>query len=257
MAVVGERVHRQELHGRDAKALEMLDRMLVREPGVGAAQFRRHPRMTHGKALDVQLVDHRVLPGNARRAVVFPVVCGVDNAAFRHSVRIISAVEGQILVLVADAISEVRVAPYQLSGQALGVGVDQQLVGVESVTVVRPVRAMDAVAVKHARAGLRQIAVPDVVGPHFEFKALQLMPSACVEEAQFHFLGMGRKQGEIDTLAVPGRTDGEGLAWPYCGDWTFVHCEFEVLPHVASGVEPCGCIRSVQLMKNCLEAASQ
>ena len=44
MAVVDERVHRQQLDRGDAEALQVVDHRRGRQAGVGAAQRRRHVR---------------------------------------------------------------------------------------------------------------------------------------------------------------------------------------------------------------------
>ena len=86
--------------------------------------------------------------------------------------------------------------------------------GVEAVPLFRPMGAEDAVAVQPARSDLRQIAVPNLVGLFLDLDALQFAPSALIEQAQLHLVGMLRKQGEVDTLPIPGRTSRVGFPRP-------------------------------------------
>ena len=77
--VVHELVHRHQLQRGDAEPLEMVDGRRRRDSGVGATQLRRDVRMAAGEALDVHLVDHRVVHGRARRVVAVPVEPAVGD----------------------------------------------------------------------------------------------------------------------------------------------------------------------------------
>ena len=90
--------------------------------------------------------------------------------------------------------------------QRLGVGVEQQLVGVEAVAVLGIVRAVDAVAVDLSRAGVGQITVPDLIGTGRQQDARNFARRVGVEQAQFNRRGMRRKQRKVDAAAVPART---------------------------------------------------
>ena len=85
---------------------------------------------------------------------------------------------------------------------------------IEAVTLLGLIRAVNPVAVQQARACLRQIAMPDLVGAFLERNALDFAPPALVEQAQLDFLGILREQGEIDPLAVPVRTPRMGAPRP-------------------------------------------
>ena len=62
-AVVDVVVDRQQLDGGDAQVEEVLDRRLGGQPGVGAAELLGHAGMQLREALDVDLVDERLVPG--------------------------------------------------------------------------------------------------------------------------------------------------------------------------------------------------
>ena len=53
-------VDRQQLNGCHAEVLQMLDDRRVSQPGVRAPEVFRNRRVQPRKALDVQLVDHRL-----------------------------------------------------------------------------------------------------------------------------------------------------------------------------------------------------
>src|SRR6185369_10337558 len=78
MALVDEGVDREQLHRGDAELLQVFYRRRRGEAGVGAAELLRDFGMALREAFDVELIDQRVLPGCARRAVLAPAERGVD-----------------------------------------------------------------------------------------------------------------------------------------------------------------------------------
>src|SRR5579884_534416 len=90
-----------------------------------------------------------------------------------------------------------RVAPCELPGQSLAVGVDQELVRIEAVAGPGLIGPMDAVAVELAGRDLGKIDVPHVVGALGHGDALRFTFAVAVEQAQLDLGGMGGKQREI------------------------------------------------------------
>src|SRR5690606_28756730 len=123
-------------------------------------------------------------------------------------------VERQIAAARAVAVAVMRIGPAQLAGERLGVGVEQQLVRVEAVAGARLVGAVDAVAVERAGPNVGQVAVPDLVGMLRQRHAVGLALAGRVEQAQLDTAGMGREQGEVDAVAVPGGAERIGLSRP-------------------------------------------
>ena len=78
----------------------------------------------------------------------------------------------------------------------------------------RVVGAMDAVAVELARADVRQIAVPDLIGVFGQHHPLELALAAGVEQAQLDLLGVGAEQREIHAPPVEGGAERIGRAGP-------------------------------------------
>src|SRR3546814_7742867 len=83
-----------------------------------------------------------------------------------------------------DAVAEGGVVPVQLAVQDLGVGIQQQLVGIEAMARLRLVGTMYAVAVVLPRANVVQVAVPDLVGVLRQGEAPEFAADGAVEEAE-------------------------------------------------------------------------
>jgi hypothetical protein len=96
----------------------------------------------------------------------------------------------------------VGIAPLNLSDERLGIRIHQQLVGIKAVTLLWPVSSMNAIPVQEIRLRLWQISVPNVLGPRFKLHALQLVLATRIEQAEFHPIGIRRKQGEVDSVRV-------------------------------------------------------
>src|ERR1700712_5483701 len=101
------------------------------------------------------LVDHRVGPRDVRRVVVLPVEALVDDAALgdrRGAVLVVELEVGVVGGLVGRRVGQdVGGVPVDRAVDRLGVGVDQQLVGVEAMALGRGVAAEHAVGVALAR----------------------------------------------------------------------------------------------------------
>src|SRR5690606_38406431 len=103
------------------------------------------------------LVDDGAVPGYLHRMVTAPGECRVDDLALGHEGRAVALIETQIAVRMPDGVAEQRFGPTQLADQLLGIGVDQQLVGVEAMSCFRLVGAMYTVAIDLPGMGIRQI----------------------------------------------------------------------------------------------------
>ncbi len=182
-AVLDEAVDRHQLERGHAEPLEVLDHAGMRQRRIGAALWNTHVVEELGEPLHVGLVDHRLGPGHVRRPVVAPRERVVDHNRFRHRRRAVAPVEGEVGARREHAVAEQSVRPARLAEQRLGVGIDQQLVGVEAMPLGRLVGAVSPVAVEQARLHVRQIAVPDLVGAFRHLVAGDLPPAAGIEDA--------------------------------------------------------------------------
>src|SRR5688572_14899376 len=100
-----------------------------------------------------------------------------------------------------------RIAPYQPARRSPGIGIDQQLVGIEAVAALGLIRPVNAIAIELARRHVIQIAVPDILGALRQCDAFEFTTSLTVEQAKFDLLRVGGKQRKIGTPAVPACTE--------------------------------------------------
>ena len=98
-ALVGDVVDRQQLDRGDPEPLQVAERLLGGQAGVGAPQVLAHGRVEHRVALDVRLVDHRLVPRRARRRVAFPVEALVDDDRLRDRLGVVLVVGLEVRVL--------------------------------------------------------------------------------------------------------------------------------------------------------------
>src|SRR3984893_4200969 len=95
------------------------------------------------------------------------------------------------------------VAPNQPSGEPLCVRIDRELESIEAKAALRLIGAVYPVAVDMTGHDVAEIAVPNILGPLRQRDPLQLAPALAIEQAEFHFLRIGRKQREIGSPPVP------------------------------------------------------
>ncbi len=163
-AVAHEGVHGHELDGGHAEREQVVDHRVVRQAQVRAADLGRHRRVQLRQPADVGLVDDGPVPGRLRAPVVAPREGRVDDHRARHVGRAVAVVAGEVGALVPDDVAVERVAPADLAAHGLGVGVEQELGGIEAVPGLGLVGAVHAVAVVLARPGVGQVGVPVEVG---------------------------------------------------------------------------------------------
>jgi len=166
--------------------------------------------MQPGEALDVRLVDHRLVVRVAQLAVALPVEVGVDHDAEHH-------VPGRVVVVAlvgcVELVAEQALVPVDLAVRRLGVGVEQELVGVAAQALRRVPRPVHAVAVALPRLHLRQVAVPDE-GVHLVELDAGLL-AVVVEQAQLHALGDLAEESEVGAAPVERRAQRVGLSGPH------------------------------------------
>src|SRR5690554_6309993 len=127
--------------------------------------------MAHGQSAYMGLVDHGAIPVGLRPGMTPPGERRIYDPGLGHEGRTVALVEAQVRVRRAYGVAEQGLGPLQLADQLLGVGVDQQLVRVETVAGIRLVGPVDPIAVDHARVGIGQVSMPDLVGIFRQFDA--------------------------------------------------------------------------------------
>ena len=212
-AVLHELVHRHQLDGGDAEPGQVVGDRGMRQPGVRPTDLFGHLGVQLGQALDVGLVDDRLVVGDVERTVAFPVEERVDHHAVGH-------VRGRVVVVarvgVAEVVAEQRLVPVDLAGGRLRVGVEQQLVGVAALALGRVPGAVHPVAVALARLHRGQVAVPDVGVDLGQLDPGLGRLSACpyFEQAELDAVGHLAEQREVRAGAVERGAERVGLAGP-------------------------------------------
>ena len=92
-------VDRHQLDRGDPKKLEVLDGRGVGEARVGASDLLGDAGIRVGEALDVRLVDDRLVPRCAQRLVVLPLEGRFDDHRLRDAWGRVGLVEGEVLVV--------------------------------------------------------------------------------------------------------------------------------------------------------------
>ncbi len=202
VAGVDEVMDGEELDGGDAELLEVVDAGRMGEAGVGAAEVLGHVGIALGEAFDVYLVDDGVGERNLGRAVVAPVEVVIDDDGFGDAggVVLVAALE---IVAGLHLVGEHGAVPVDLAADGLGVGIDEELGGVEAVAFLGLPRAVDAEAVALAGADVAEEAVPDEGGALAQVDAVGLL-AGLVEEAELDAGGVLGVDGEVGS-------DGAGL----------------------------------------------
>src|ERR1700726_236856 len=98
-------------------------------------------RVAHGKSLDMELTDQGIVPRSLEWCIRFPGESGVDHSVLGHSHGIVAPVKRQVLLPVSDLVSEVGVAPPDVSLNLLAIGVEQELVVIKTMALLRGVGA--------------------------------------------------------------------------------------------------------------------
>ncbi len=107
------------------------------------------------------------------------------------------------------------VAQVQNAVKLARIRIEQQFVVVEAVAELGLIRSGNAVAVQRARPQARNVAMPDLIGVFRQRQAFDFALSRRIEQTHFDFFSVFGKEGEIDPLAVPCRTERIRFAWPY------------------------------------------
>ena len=103
---VADVVDRQQFDGGDPEVLEVGERRLGGEPGVGPAQVLADLGVEHREALDVGLVDDRVGERRLGPPIALPVEPLVDHDRLRDRRRVVVVVG--LVVVVGIAVGHVR-----------------------------------------------------------------------------------------------------------------------------------------------------
>ncbi len=201
--LVGKLRHRLQLQRGNAQPLKIADNSRMPQRRVSAALRFQNFRMSLRQPAHVRLIDDGFAPGHTRRDVIAPVKILLHHYAFRRH-RCAVAV-----VALPFAAVETRVVRHRAFHRARA-GIDQQLGGIEAVSLLRRPWAVHAVAVALARRQVRKIPMPDVIRTRRQVIAA-LVPFL-IEKTELHALSMLRKKRKVDPLSIPGRAQGKGFS---------------------------------------------
>src|SRR5580700_3157383 len=158
--------------------------------------------MLNSEAPNMRFINHALVPRSMRRLIRSPGKCRINHHGLQHSRGAVAAVKGQVFEPMTDPISEVRIAPFQVTDNLFSIGIKQQLVAVEAKSLGWIVRAVDAIAIRKPRPRLRQIAMPDLVGLLRNIYSMKLAPSGAIKDTQLHSLGMLREESKIHAFSI-------------------------------------------------------
>ena len=218
---------RQQLDRADAEVLEVADHGVAAEAGVRAALVLGDLVVQLGVALDVQLVDDRVPPAGEQVVVALPVELVVDDDRAGHRGRGVDvAARGGVVRVEGQR----RRAGDDIARDRAGVGVEQQLGGVEPAAVRGVPRAVGPEAVELADRHVGDLAVPDAQGAFGELVAD--LVAVVVEQAHPARGRLGGPDREVRGGRRPGRPELLVMSRPDRGDLV------AVLPSPCVGAHP-------------------
>ena len=201
MAFVDEVVDGKELDGSDAELFEVVDAGIAGETGVGAAQLFRNHGVPDGVAADIDLVDDGVRERRVGGAVVLPVeVPAIDDDGFGNARSGVFVVPLKV-VAGGDVVGKDRRLPVDVTGDGLGVGIDEELGLVEAVALLRGPGPVDTIAVSLPGFDVADEAVPDEGGVLTQLHAVDL-GAFLVEEADKDGGGVFGVEGEVGAFGV-------------------------------------------------------
>ena len=199
-------VHGQQLDGGHAERGEVGQGGIMGQPGIAAANRLGHVWVGRREALDMHLVQHRVLVGVARTAPLAPGEDGIDDKAARNVDR---RVQWAGPVRIGRVVAEDFRSEPDLAVDGPRVRVEQQLRRVVAHPAGRVPRPGDPVAVGLPRSDARHEPVP-----HPGVVLRQGDPglrAAVVEQAQLHRVAAGR-HGEVRPAVPRNGAQREHLA---------------------------------------------
>ncbi len=211
VAVLHELMYRHELERRDAEVAQVVDHHRVRHPRVGPADALGDAWVLLGHALDVRLVDDRLVVVTVGRPVVTPVEVRVDHDRVHGVQPGVQALDP--VVVATEAVAEQRLVRVRHALDGFGVRVQQQLAGVAAQALARVVRPVHPIAVALAGLHTGQVAVPDEAVDLGHLDAPSLA-AGVVQEAQLDLVGDLGEDGEVRAHAVVGGPQGVGVPGP-------------------------------------------
>ena len=153
----------------------MIDRRGGGQSRVRPPEFLRDSRHQLREALDVDFVNDGLFPRSLRQAIVAPRERGIHDQSERREGGGVAVVERQVFGRIPIAVTEQAVVPLQPASDGPGIRVQQQLVRIEAMPLVRVVGAGDPQSIQRTGLEVREITVEDVERPLGELDPLVLV----------------------------------------------------------------------------------
>jgi hypothetical protein len=212
--VVDKLMNRKQLHRRHSEVLEVVNHSRVRHGGIGAADFFRDVRVQLRKSFDMHFIDDGLKERSLGWSVVLPIEVGVDHHGFGHESVIRTSVNCVVVVRIVKVVWIDFIAPYNVSIDGSGVRIDQEFVGIESVSTVRIVGTMHPESILRSRHDIRNPAMPDVMSTLKELDSARRRFGSVFENTDFDLFRVFRKESEIGAFTCPGGAQRVGETWP-------------------------------------------
>ena len=190
----------------------MRNRGRLGQAGNRAAMFAGNARMLLAVTAHMHLIEHGFTPGASGRGQAVGSADRACHPALRHEGRAVAPIEGVAAFGVIGLKPKHRVMPLELADQLPGIGVEQQLVGIEAVPVVRRIRTMRAQAIDQSCLRLWQKSVKDIAGATGQVDALDFVLAERIEQTQLDALGMMRPDRDIDAIVLDMGAEFVGAA---------------------------------------------
>ena len=175
LSITHKMVDWQEFNRRDAERIEMLNGRWGSQPSVRASECLGHIRMSGGKAFDVHFIDDGSFPGGSEQLVTTPGKGRCNHDRLGHIASVVPVVPGKIGRRVADTIPEHGIGPFDRPGDGLGVRIDEELGWSKSVSRLRFVRPVYAVAVVRSGPRFWQVHMPNVFCPLLDPNSMEFL----------------------------------------------------------------------------------
>jgi hypothetical protein len=186
----------------------------VSETGIRTPKLVRDLWIPCGEPFGVYLVYDRMVPGDPRRPIALPIEGRISYDRLGDRGGVVARIEHQILPRIPDLIPEDGRRPIDTAKERFGIRIDQDLVRVEPVPVVRPVRTIDPIPIRLAGLDSREVAVPDVRRLLGQPDPVSLGPAILREQTEKDLLRVLGEDREVGPLTVPGRAEWIGSPGP-------------------------------------------
>ena len=149
-------------------------------------------------------VDDGFVPWRSQRSVRSPAKARLCHHRQRRVRRVVSVIEGKVLLRITDAISKHRIRPCDVTSDCFGVGVQDDFIGIKPMPALRIIRSVDAIAVQLSWTNIRQKAVPDKVRLFAHRDAVDFfLRIHRIEQAEFDARCVRREQRKVNSVTFP------------------------------------------------------